>query len=219
MAPPTARLCGALVEHLALDGATVARVAADGEQDLLHATGATAQDLDELGFSLAEGPGLEASATRRPVLVGDLSSAGARARWPVFAPAAVDAGVQAVFAFPLLAGSWCLGVLQLYRRAAGDLSGPDARQVAGTAEAMTRVALTELVEPPARGAGSWPGDMTGPHARVHQASGMVAVLLATQLPDAMARLRAAAFARQVSLVDLAADVLAGRVRLSGDGPS
>ena len=49
----------------------------------------------------------------RPTLAPDLADDGGR--WPVFAPAAVDAGLCAAFAFPIEMGSITVGVLEFYR--------------------------------------------------------------------------------------------------------
>ena len=59
--------------------------------------------VQELQFELGEGPCVDAWASMEPVLEPDLARPQV-ARWPAFAPAAVAAGVLAVFAFPLRLG-------------------------------------------------------------------------------------------------------------------
>src|SRR4029077_11555704 len=49
--------------------------------------------------------------------------------------------------------------------------------------------------------------------RIHQAQGMVMVTLGISLQEALARMRALAFASDLELADLAAEILAGRTRL------
>jgi len=44
-------------------------------------------------------------------------------RWPAFTPSAVEAGVRAVFGFPMRVGSVRLGALNLYRDVPGPLTG------------------------------------------------------------------------------------------------
>jgi len=44
-------------------------------------------------------------------------------RWPVFAPAARQAGAAAIFAFPLQIGAIRAGLMGLYRERPGTLSG------------------------------------------------------------------------------------------------
>ncbi|MDI6104339.1 ATP-binding protein [Actinoplanes sp. NEAU-A12] len=73
-----------------------------------------------------EGPCRDATATRRPVLAADLSAGSWRQRWPRFTPAALDAGVRAVFALPLHAGGVRYdGAVDLYRPTPGPLSSAD----------------------------------------------------------------------------------------------
>ncbi|GAA4964198.1 GAF domain-containing protein [Actinoplanes utahensis] len=60
--------------------------------------------LESAHLTLDEGPCRDATATRRPVLVADLAVESWRQRWPWFTPAALKAGVRAVFALPLHAG-------------------------------------------------------------------------------------------------------------------
>lgn len=75
--------------------------------------------VEDLQLTLGEGPRLDAWTSGAPVLAGD---AAAMARWPEYAPAAHELGVRAVFAFPLQVGAAPVGVMDLYRDAAGALS-------------------------------------------------------------------------------------------------
>ncbi|MEO6881292.1 MAG: ANTAR domain-containing protein [Mycobacteriaceae bacterium] len=182
----------------------------------MHATDPVIAHLDELQFTLAEGPCLDAYGAVAAVLVEDLRGESSRTRWPVFALEASAAGAAAVFAFPLVTGAVCFGVLELYRRTPGLLAA-EAQQTAGVAvEALTKVALTELFGPESDLEISWPARLTVEHAEVHQAAGMVAVHLATSVPDAMARLRATAYTQNTSLTELAHRVLSGQARLDKD---
>ena len=58
------------------------------------------------------------------MLVPDLTDVGSPAltRWPTFAKEAVEVGVHAAFAFPLLLGTSCVGALGLYRTEPGPMS-------------------------------------------------------------------------------------------------
>ena len=68
---------------------------------LTTASDPAVERIEELQSVLGGGPCIDAFAGPRPVLVPDLAD-GAMSRWPGYAPAAPDAGVRAVFAFPLL---------------------------------------------------------------------------------------------------------------------
>ena len=104
---------------------------------LIAASGAEAGHLmrvtDEVSGLLAElaadpggGPGPGCLRRGGPVLASDLGEAEAVRRWPVFAPAARQAGAAAVFVFPLRIGAIRAGVMGLYRERPGPLSGSPA---------------------------------------------------------------------------------------------
>lgn len=177
------------------------------------ASTAVAEELEEIQFTLGQGPGMDAVAGRGPVLSADLAQADARRRWPAFTPAAEARGIRGVFAFPVVAGAALLGVLDVYRARPGPLT-PD--QLAdGLIFAET--ALVMLLD--ARG-----GVAVGPdgiagvalstrRVQVHQAAGMVAAQLGVPVPDALAALRARAYANGQSVADLSAEILARRIRM------
>ncbi len=198
------------------DGAWLSVMSDPARRALVHATGARAAGLDELQFTLGEGPCVDAFTSGGPVLVADLGTAGWLVRWPGFAVAAVEAGAGAVFAFPLASGAIRVGVLGLYRAGPGSL-GPG-----GLADALmcTDVALTLLLE--ARAGADGDGDgrardgWSDDHAGVYQATGMVAVQRGVGLEEALALLRAHAFASGRPLGEVAAAVVARRLRLDAD---
>jgi hypothetical protein len=78
----------------------------------LYVTSAVSELVAELQLTLGQGPGTEALVDDHPVLVPALGSDPSVRRWPAFAPAAVAAGVSAVFAFPLVMGAIAVGVLK-----------------------------------------------------------------------------------------------------------
>src|SRR4051794_36470138 len=98
------RLCSSAVASLDASGAGVSLIGEDGTQNAARASDPITERIEELQFTLGEGPCIDAFKRRRPVLVPDLVD-GAMSRWPVYAPAAYEAGVRAVFAFPLQTGA------------------------------------------------------------------------------------------------------------------
>jgi GAF domain-containing protein len=174
-------------------------------------SGPAYQPLEELQFLLGEGPCLDAFASRRPVLVPDLSD-GATGRWPGYAPALHDRGVRAVFAFPLQIGAARLGALDIFRDEVGSLTDDQFRDALTFAD----IAVTTLLDGQARAAPGTAADglddeVVGQRAELFQAQGMVAVQLGVSLADALARLRAYAYAEDKALGDVARDVVARRV--------
>jgi GAF domain-containing protein len=108
------------------------------------ATDRLARRLDNLQYSLGEGPCLTALTSTSPVLSPDL---GAETRWPEFAAVAVRAGVASVLSCRLTLGGEPLGSLNFYAAGAGTFDAHDvpfATEYAGyAAAALGRVAERE----------------------------------------------------------------------------
>jgi hypothetical protein len=209
------RLCAAATEALSAAGAAVAVLAEDGVRAVTVAADAGSERIAELQLVLGEGPGTDALAGRRPVLVPDLVG-DARARWPAYTPAAADLGVRAVFAFPLQIGAALLGVLEIFRVRPGRLSPDELRQALTFGE----VALTTLVDGQRSApVGAVANGLVGAverRAELFQAQGMVMVQLGVGLAEALARIRGHAYAENRQLAEVAADVIARRLRFDPD---
>ncbi|MHA6622449.1 GAF domain-containing protein [Pseudonocardia sp. DLS-67] len=208
------QICRACVAGLDIDGAAISLSTATASREMLFASDATADLLDELQFTLGEGTCMEAALTGRPVLVPDMNDTADARRWPVFAAAAVEqAGAGAIFALPLQWGTVELGVLDLYRRAPGSLSAAQLREAMSVGDTAALM-LLELRTDPGDDHGwdtSW-----GRRAEVQQAAGMVVAQLGLNASDAFARLRAHAFAENQLLGDVAHDVVNRQLRFTED---
>lgn len=202
------QVCTAFAAGLDVDGASMSLLAASAARETLCATDETAAQLEELQFSLGEGAGMTAATTGRPVLVPDLDDPAEVARWPVFAAAAQQAGVGALFALPLQWGAVGLGVLELYRRAPGSLPGRQLRDALAAADVTALMLLGLRTDP---GNQQWLDHSAGLRTEIHQATGMVLVQLGLTAIDALARLRAHAFAEQRTLDAVAGDVVTRRL--------
>jgi hypothetical protein len=224
-------ICRACVGGLDVDGAALSLLTASVARHTLHATDATAGVLEELQFTLNEGACIEAATTGNPVFVADLEHAVEVARWPAFAATVLErTDVRAVFALPLRWGTINLGVLDLYRRAPvglGDEQRRDAMAAVDTAALMMLTLRTDpdgLTEPGARDGrdgrdgwdGSWLDPVVASRAEVHQATGMVMGQLGLGAADALARMRAHAFAAQRLLIEVARDVVARRLAFTDE---
>ena len=173
--------------------------------------------LAELELTLGEGPSRDAAAAGGPVLASDLGELEAARRWPVFAPAACQAGAVAVFAFPLQVGGIRAGVMGLYRERPGPLS---AFQL-GDALVFADTATLLLLEPqgqagPGSGPGGQPPDLALHRAEIDQATGMLTEQLGVGIAEAFIRLRAYAYVNDQRLTDVARDIVARRLRLQPD---
>jgi hypothetical protein len=184
-----------------------------GNRGVVCATDEISAQIEDLQFTLGEGPCVEAAKTRAPVLVEDLTEQtgpGMR-RWPAFTPGATLAGARAVFAFPLRIGTINVGVLNLYRAEPGALS-PD--QLTGALLAADAAALALLdLDTTSDGAFADDGNVRANYQmQVHQATGMVSVQLGVSVGDAFLMLRARAFSDGSSVSQVARDVVERRLR-------
>ena len=208
----TERVCAAAVSMLSLGGAGLSLMV-DGElRGSAGATGPGIERMQELQLSLGQGPCVDAWRVGEPISEPDLSEP-VVVRWPAFAQAAAEAGVRAVFAFPLRVGAIRIGVLALYRDRPGVLSGEEFGDGLVLADVAVQVIL-------ALQAGAAPDQLHGllagqpAHwAEVHQATGMLSEQLGVPLDEAFVRLRAHAFMQHRPLRDVASDVVQRRLWL------
>lgn len=207
------RICFAAVEALSASGTGISVMTADGTRGVCATSDPVSERVEELQFILGEGPCIDAFSARRPVLAADLSDGGGL-RWPVYTPAARDAGVRAVFAFPLQVGAARLGVMDIFRDRTGPMSGTEL-QLAFTFAELTVEALLDLQQ----GEGAAEDGATvldvGRRAELFQAQGMVMVQLGVSIGEALVRMRAYAFAENRRLEDVAHDIVQRRLRLDG----
>lgn len=207
------RLCRAATDALSATGVGVGLIGKAGAQMTLAASTAPVERIEQLQFSLGEGPCLDAYTTRRPVLVSDLLEMSGTP-WPAYASAAGDHGVRGVFAFPLQVGAARLGAMDVYRDTAGALS-PESLDLALT---FAEVATESILDAQDR-SGSPDQvlhDAGADHHQVFQAQGMVMIQLGVTLAEAMARIRAHAFSHDRQLSDVAEDIIEGKLVLESD---
>ena len=117
------RLVVRIVDILPVTSAGVTLITCDADPRYVAASDDSALRFERLQTELGEGPCLVAYDTGQAVAVADLRREG---RFPAFGPRAVEAGLGAVFTFPLRRDGGSLGALDLYRETPGAL---DARSL------------------------------------------------------------------------------------------
>ncbi len=210
------RLCTAAVRSLPAWGAGVSLMSGEGVRGVAAASDAASERIDELQFTLGEGPCIDAFRSRRPVLEPDMG-AGGSARWPAYGPAASREGLRAAFAFPLQVGAARLGVLDVYRRSTGMLSAPQLAQALTFADVATTMLLDGQAQAAPGTAADGLDEVFEYRFELYQAQGMVMVQLAVTLVEALVVLRAYAFSHDRNLADVARDVVTGGLRLDVTG--
>lgn len=209
----TKRLCTACAEITGTTGAGIMLMSGDVPRGSVCTTDEVSHLIEELQYTLGEGPCVDAFNGDLPVLEPDLSNPESP-RWIAFTQAAVAAGVRGVFGFPMQLGAVRLGALNLYRDRPGALTDEqhsDALTMAGVAAQAVLILQ----------AGAPPGTLATELAAsadfqsvVHQASGMVAAQLDVSVAHALIRLRAYAFGNNRPLTDVARAVVAREIRLN-----
>jgi len=160
---------------------------------------------------------MQAASTGSPVLVPNLNDSTDAQRWPVFAAAVAEqTDALALFALPLQWGTINLGVLDLYRRTPGGLSGDQWRDAISAADVAALMMLGVRTEPGDGGGDGWGDPASSARSEVHQATGMVLVQLDVSAEVALARMRAHAFVEQRLLIDVARDVVSRKLRFTDD---
>lgn len=132
-----------IVEMLPITSAGVTLVGPNDVPRYVAASDDAALAYETLQTDLGEGPCLAAYRSGTPVLVPDLHL---DERFALFSPAASNAGLRAMFAFPLFHRSGRFGALDLYRRTAGPL--PD--EAVEAAATLANVAAVYLINAQAR---------------------------------------------------------------------
>jgi GAF domain-containing protein len=216
--PDAPRLCEVAADVTGMSGAGIMLMADDVPAGSLCSSNAVSDLIEELQYTLGEGPCVDAYGQGRPVLEPDLRDP-VTPRWLGFTAPAVEAGARAAFGFPLQVGSVRLGALNLYRDRPGPLSEDqyaDALVLAGVAG---RAVLAMQAQAP-------PGMLAaeldeGGNFRfvVHQAAGMVSVQLGITVGEALLRLRAYAFGNDRLLAEVAEAVVARTLRFDDQAPA
>ncbi|MCW2696019.1 MAG: hypothetical protein JWR62_1104 [Modestobacter sp.] len=208
------QLSRAVARVLPVDGAGVSMRVDRDRQLPLGASDPLSALAERLQFTVGIGPCLQAAATRQPVFVVEADMA---RRWPAFHDLLVArTPFRGIVALPLRRGLAGAGAIDLYFRR------PDDVPVLDVFAAMT---VGELVTAALAEAAVWSSwtETEGPHwlqspsalhrAGVWAAMSLIGVALDVQVDQALAVLRAQAYASGRTVDDLAADVVAGRVDL------
>ena len=169
-----------------VDGVVLSVDVVSAGQIILSDSGPHGDRLEDLHMVLGEGPCIDAAVIGAAVAAADLDDPDARGRWPQFAEQALQGGIRAVFARPLLLHAKPFGVLSAYRAATGPLSPAADEHMRRYTHAVTLIllqdahsnsdeALNFVLPPPAQ--------------RVQQAVGVVMAHAGVDAATALHRLR------------------------------
>jgi len=132
-----------IVEVLPITAAGVTLISPGADPRYVAASDASALRFEELQSELGEGPCLAAYENGEAVAIADLAEDD---RFPAFAPRALEAGLVAVFTFPMRGTTARLGALDLYR----DTAGPLGAATMTAAQTLADVAAAYILNAEAR---------------------------------------------------------------------
>jgi hypothetical protein len=208
---PAPRLCEVCADVVVMTGAGIMLMSGDLPRGSVCTTNEVSALIEELQYTLGEGPCVDAYNQHRPVLEPDLAHPVVD-RWLAFTPSAVAAGARAVFGFPLQVGTVRLGALNLYRDQPGALSDDEHADALVMAGVAARGVLSLQAHAPRGGLSAELEAGSDFRFVVHQASGMISAQLEVSVGEALIRLRAHAFANDRLLADVAEEVVSRRLR-------
>jgi transcriptional regulator with GAF, ATPase, and Fis domain len=212
------RLCEACLALFDADAAAICLVVDGAHAATLGASGPTARVLDELQFTLGEGPALDAVTRRAAMLVTDLAEADGTTRWPTYRHVMGVHGIRFVYSIPIAIVGHYVGALTLFRAPPGMLS---VLQFAGArvAAELAEMPILDLAKADLHAAvaepdnNSWTELAALTRTEVNQATGMLVAQLNIEPAVAVVRLRAHAYATDRTPTDVARDILAHRLQL------
>ncbi len=199
-----------------MSGAGIMLMSEDSPRSRVCSTDGVCDLIEQLQITLGEGPSVDAHHHQRPVLEPDLALP-LNPRWLAFAGPTLDAGVRAIFGFPIRVGAVRLGALSLYRDQPGSLTDDQHADSLVMADIAARAVLVlQSNAEPGQLAAELEAGASFQYV-VHQATGMVAAQLDVSAGRALVRMRAYAFANDRSLVEVAREVVAKKLRFHPEG--
>jgi hypothetical protein len=211
-------ICRAFMTRAPVDGAAFTAMTSDTIRDTICASDPVIAEIEQIQYSLGQGPTQDAFTTRRPVLIPDLNAPRAATRWPTFIAETRHLTVGGLFAFPMQLGAITAGVCAVYRQQPAPLTVLDLRSVLHAVDAATLALLSLRAGEPREDGDpdTRPLDGPGSAQRVHQATGMLIAQLDVGAEEAFARLRAHAYADSKGIHEIADDIVSRRLRLEPD---
>jgi hypothetical protein len=205
------RLCEAARVMLAVDGVWITVQGTQNQQLSLGATDPTAAALEDLEDVIGQGPAR--SAFEQDSEMTAILQEQADPRWPEFSRAAWHRfGPLTVQAFPMHPDHQPFGVLACYFNA-GTTWTESAETAQFLADTIGAALLQEPVPEPDR---ALTNGMWSARAEIHQATGMVVAQLRISVDDALALLRAHAYAHDTTLSGIAHQIVTRQLDFRGD---
>lgn len=201
----------ACAEVLAVDGVGLSLFGSHSFRTPIGASDPLASAAERLQFTVGEGPCLEAHSRRHQVRASDSDLA---RRWPAFHRELVTkTPFRGIISLPLQGGMSGLAAIDLYYRRPERVLDPSHQQTSAAADTVAALLTEHLRSIPFGSAAvdDWVRAVQDEdRALVSVAMGMMTVAADLSFTDALAVLRAHAFAGDISLDQLSRDLVSGR---------
>jgi hypothetical protein len=206
------RLARAVAKVLPVDGAGISLFFSSDRRLPLGASDPASAEAERLQFTVGEGPCLTSHATG-DIVIADAATM--RTRWPgYYDTLVIHTPIRGTISLPLRDELRGIGALDLYvvpPREVGSLGLADALTVRAQVAAVLQAQSRQDRESAAGGPAWLDAPAAERRSTVWQAIGFVNSALGIESPDALALLRAHAYADGESLDDLAARVISRQV--------
>lgn len=204
------RVCDAVCDGLGMDGTTLSLLTDTPSRQLLAASNDAALMLEDIQFTLLEGPCISAAHTGEPVAVNDLRHE--LTPWPLFGAAMREKmpQVESLYALPFFFGDYVLGTVDLLALRPHALSTEALSQTSAVADAVTAALMTtrEMIITGSRAPAWEPEEVVRAHwFDTARAVGALAAQRGLTREDALAVMRAEAFRTGKSLADITTAIL------------
>ena len=212
----TKRLCAVCADATDMTGAGIMLMSGDVPRGSLCVTDEVSDLIEQLQYTLGEGPCVDAYEQDRPALEPDLADP-RTPRWQAFSGPALDAGSGPSSGSRSQVGAVRLGALNLYRNRPGPLTDEQHADALVMADIAAQAVLVLQADAPE---GTLSAELeAGADFQyvVHQASGMVAAQLEITVGQALIRLRAYAFGSGQPLAEVARQVVSRTLRFDPAG--
>jgi transcriptional regulator with GAF, ATPase, and Fis domain len=196
---------------LEVDSAGILLANDAGELEVVASTSEANTLVEFMQVDADAGPCLEAFRTRTVVSVPDVR-VGAE-RWPDFSATARAQGIHSVYAIPLRLRQTTIGALNLMREVPGEINEHDVRAAQALADVATIGILQERTIRDASTIRDQLQQALSSRIVIEQAKGVVAETSKLSMDAAFHRIRSYARSQQMSLSELARQLVAGEVRL------
>ena len=191
-------------------GASGAALTLFGPETLMAASSPASRTAQCLEFTLGQGPARASVELCGPIIAAGPQMAMA---WPIYGPAVERLGIRAVAAVPVVAAGASLGALTVFDPPRAH--GPDLEAFEAAAGTLAVSLLSSWSVSEGDGPSGWPplADQGDQWAVLNQAVGMVSVQCRSSTTDALALIKAHAFAEDRSVDEVAAAIVDRTLRL------